>query len=156
MARKASGKIKIEFTGFEDLVKEIEKASGKIENAVIKATDAAADVVYTELRTQAAAAGVPDSVTNEIKKTPATMQNNICTATVGWELGEYNPADPSAGYKAILMNYGTPRARRTRAGENRGTMGATHFIRKTKRRSKKKVVAAQKAALNETLKGLKK
>lgn len=156
MARKASGKIKVEFTGFEDLIKEIEKANGKIDDAVVKATNAAADVVYNELHTQAAAAGVPASITNEIKKTPAKMQNNICMAAVGWELGEYNPADPSAGYKALLRNYGTPKARRTRTGENRGTLTATHFIRKTKRRSKKRVVEVQEAALNDTLKGLKK
>lgn len=153
MSRKP---LKITFEGFEDLIEEIEKAGGKVETAAIKAVNEGVDIVYNELHAQCAKTNVPASITQEIKKTPAQMKDGICSGAVGWDLGPYNPANPSAGYKAIFLNYGTPR-RKTRAGENRGQiLRAKRFIGMTKTQSRKKVKAAQEAALNEILKGLKK
>lgn len=144
----SNSKAVLTLQGFDELLKQIEKAGGSIDSAAVKATEKSADVVAAELKAQAQAADVPGSVIDEITREPVTMENNIIRGAVGWKLGNYDPRNLSKGYKAVFLNYGAVR-------KNRGTIKARGFILAAKKASKKKVKAMQQEAFEEILKGLK-
>ena len=145
----SNSKAVLTLRGFDDLLQQIQKASGSIDGAVIKATEKSAEVVAAELKAKAAAADVPESVINDITKEPVKMENNVVRGAVGWKLGAYNPRNLSKGYKALFLNYGAVR-------KDRGTIKARGFILAAKKSSKKKVKAVQQETFDEILKGLKK
>lgn len=134
--------------GFDGLIKEIEKAGGKIDNAVEKASKAGAAELESSLKAECAADGVPASVSGEIR-VEYERSGNAHKTRAGWEMGAYNPDNLSAGFKALFLNYGTPN--RTKHGK----VKARGFITRAKKKSKKKIKAAQQGALDEILKGLK-
>lgn len=144
----SNSKAVLTLQGFDDLLKQIEKAGGSIDRAALKATEKSADVVAAEMKAQAQAADVPKSVIDEIAREPVTMENNVIRGAVGWKLGSYDPRNLSQGYKAVFLNYGAVR-------KNRGTIKARGFILAAKKASKKKVKAIQQETFDEILKGLK-
>lgn len=141
MARKG---INITLDGFDELLARVEKAEGSIDGAVKKAVDAGADAAMKELKAQAAAEGVPASVTNQIGK-DIKQSGNTYQVKVGWKLGEYNPRNLSQGFKALFLNYGTPR--RTK----RGQIAPRGFIARAKKKAKPAIKKAQEEALRSIL-----
>lgn len=143
----ASSKHVLSLKGFEDMLADIERTGKNVDRAAEKALHAGAAEYEKALRAECAAANVPDSITREIE-TRVEMKNNRYRVSVGWELGEYNPAELSQGYKALFLNYGTPHRKA------HGKIKARGFIGAAKKKSKKKIKAAQAAALEEILRGL--
>lgn len=133
----------LEIKGFEKLLEKVQQAEGDIESVTTKVANECVDIMYSDLKNAANAAGVPSSVSNEITKEKASWNGNVCSAGVGWKLGSFNPDNPSQGYKAIFLNYGTPR--RSKHGQVQGRF----FITAAKKSSKKKVKKAQENALKE-------
>lgn len=134
--------------GFDKLLQQIQATNGNIENAVVDAMEKSVEIVYRDLREEAHAKGVPDSVTTEIKKDPIKADGNYISGAVGWKLGQYNPRNLSQGYKAVFLNYGAVR-------KNRGTIAARGFIAAAKEKSKKNVKSVQRKTFNEIIEGLK-
>lgn len=160
--------VKLDFKG---LLEEIQRAGGNVEAAAKQAAEECAKVVEAELKAECSADNIPASVTNEIRR-EVTVESggNVYEVKAGWEKGEYNPKDPSAAYKAIFLNYGTPKPREVEkrkrirhafGGEwvtlrkNRGTLRARGFIGRAQKNAEKKVKKVQKDTLAEILKGLK-
>ena len=143
----ARSKSVLKLEGFDYLLDEIQRAGDNINSAVDKAVKAGAAELEAELRAQCAATDVPDSITREIR-TKHTRSGNLYKCSVGWEMGDYNPDNLSAGYKALFLNYGTPH--RTKHGK----IKARGFITKAKRKARRKVKLAQAAALDEIVRGL--
>lgn len=139
----------LEVKGFEKLLEKVQQAEADIESVTTKVANESVDILYNDLKSAANAAGVPSSVVNEITKEKATFHGNVCSAGVGWKLGSFNPDNPSQGYKAIFLNYGTPR--RTKHGQIQGRF----FITRAKKSSKAKVKKVQENALKEITGGLK-
>lgn len=133
--------------GFDKLLQQIQAANGNVENAVVDAMQKSVDIVYRDLQEEAHAVGVPDSITQAIKKEPVKVEGNYISGAVGWKLGQYNPRDLSQGYKAVFLNYGAVR-------KNRGTIAARGFIAAAKEKSKKNVKAVQRKTFKEIIKGL--
>lgn len=133
----------LQVKGFEELLEKVQKAEGNIKEVTTKMANESVDIICDELKSAAIAAGVPSSVTDEITKEKASWHGNRCEAGAGWKLGSFNPDNPSQGYKAIFLNYGTPR--RSKHGQVQGRF----FIKKAKTASKKKVKKAQENALKE-------
>lgn len=133
--------------GFDKLLQQIQEAGADVDKAVVKAMEESVDIVYSDLQEEAHAVGVPDSVTQAIKKDPVKSDGNYISGAVGWKLGQYNPRNLSQGYKAVFMNYGAVR-------KNRGTIAARGFIAAAKEKSKKNVKAVQRKTFNEIIKGL--
>ena len=153
-------------TGFKELLEQIEKAGGNVDNATMRAVQESAQVVESELRNACNAAGVPSSVTSEIT-TEVTQSGNRTSAKVGWSMGNYDPKNPSAGYKAVFLNYGTPKRTVKKdhihheltggfvtLGKDRGQIAPRGFIGAAKKASGKKVKKKQEELLQEILKGL--
>lgn len=153
---------------FDPLLEKIQAANGDVAGAAVKAATESAKVVEAELKATAGAAGVPSSITSEIG-TEVNVENagNRATATVGWKMGGFNSSNPSAGYKAVFLNYGTAR-RSVRQDKmrldlgggfktfstNRGAITGRGFIAKAIEQAAPKVKKTQRAVLKETLKGL--
>lgn len=149
----AKSGITITLKGFDDLFERLREAGKDVDKAAQKAIREGARVMETELRSEAEASGVPESITREIR-TKITSKDDRYTAAVGWELDGYDPRNPSAGYEAIFLNYGTVR-RKTRRGKNRGAISKKapeqQFIARAKKRAKAKIKKQQKKVLEEAI-----
>lgn len=147
------GGIKINLKGFEKMLEDIQAAGRDADTAAAQAIAESARAVETELRAQAAASQVPDDITSEIRR-ETSHSGDRYSAAVGWKLDTYNPRDPSAGYKAIFLNYGTVR-RYTRRGFNRGAIHKRsqdqQFIYAAKKKARAKVLKIQQEMLKKSL-----
>lgn len=144
--------IKLNLDGFDEMLKKIEKAGGNVDSASRKAMGRAADIMQDELKAQMQAADEKNSMSNLIARMPSpTIENDFgrITARVGYKKGAYNPDNLSDGYKAVFINYGTPR--RTKHGK----VKARGFIQKARNRAKPKIRKEQEKILDEILRGLK-
>lgn len=154
----AKSGISINLKGFDKMLQNIQAANGDVDRAAQKATTTSAHIVDAELRAAAAASGVPNDLISQIR-THTSKASDKYEAEVGWQLNGYDPTNPSAGYKAIFLNYGTVR-RQTRKGYNRGAITkpprTKQFIYTAKKNAAKKVKAAQKEIYEKVMRDLEK
>lgn len=142
--------ITLKLTGFEEMLSAIEKAGGSIDRAVNQCMQKSAKLMEEELKTQMRSAKVKSDLINRMPSPEVEKEGNRYTARVGYVKGEYNQKNPSDAYKAIFLNYGTPR--RTKHGQ----VKARHFIENAKENAKSKIKNSQQQTLKEILGGLKK
>lgn len=142
--------ITLKLTGFKEMLTAIEKAGGSIDKAANQCMQKSAKLMDEELKAQMRSANVKSDLINRMPSPEVEKEGYRYTARVGYVKGEYNPKKPSDAYKAIFLNYGTPR--RTKHGQ----VKARHFIEKTKKKAKSKIKKSQQQTLEEILGGLKK
>ena len=140
--------IKISLTGFEELLKKIEKANGNIEQASMRCIKESADIMQTELKSAMISTGISADLVNRMPNYRLENSGARVTARVGYPETSYNPKNPSDYHKAIFANYGTPH--RKKYGEEK----ARRFIVRAKRAARKKIKAQQERTLNDILKDL--
>lgn len=140
--------IKLKLQGFEDLLKDIEKAGGSINKATRVCMENSAGIMESELKSKMQSANVAPRLISAMPAPKIESSGNRITARVGYEKGAYDPKNPSNAYKVIFLNYGTPK--RTEHGK----VSKRGFIQKAKRSAKKKIKAEQEKTLKEILKGL--
>nr|DAL63392.1 MAG TPA_asm: type I neck protein [Caudoviricetes sp.] len=128
----------------------IEKAGGSIDKAANQCMQKSAKLMDEELKAQMRSANVKSDLINRMPSPEVEKEGNRYTARVGFVKGEYNPTKPSDAYKAIFLNYGTPR--RTKHGQ----VKARHFIENAKEKAKSKIENSQQQTFKEILGGLKK
>lgn len=144
----ASSGIKIRLSGFEEVLKNIEKAGGDINKAVNIAVKKSADVVQSELKNQMLQAGVSNHLVNAMPPPSIEKEGNRFTAEVGYKKGTYDEKNPSDGYKVVFLNYGTPNRKK------HGKIVGRGFIQKAKKKATPLVKKIQTEAFNEILQGL--
>lgn len=143
----ASG-IKLTFTGFSEMIERINVSGGDINAVVNKTMKKSANVQHEELKMQMHEAkfkshsGVEDSLINRMPPPSVEWEGNRCTAEVGYKKGSFDKNNPSDAYKAIFLNYGTPR------------IAPTNFINKSKKKAKPQIKKAQEEAFNDILREL--
>lgn len=142
--------IKIKLSGFEKMLKDIEKAGGSINSACDSAMRASAQIMQEELKTQMQSAGVPADLVGAMPAPRIESTGNRFAASVGYEKGAYDPKEPSNAYKVIFLNYGTPK--RTKHGK----VKARGFIQKAKKRATPKIKKEQKKVFEKILARLQK
>lgn len=142
--------IKIKLEGFDELLTEIEKAGGTIDEAAQKCLQKSAQIMNDELTTQMQAANVDSGLINRMPPPEVEKDGNRYNARVGYKKGEYDPNKPSDGYKVIFANYGTPRR------SKHGKQPEKGFIKKAKKKASAPIKKAQKETLNNILGDLKK
>lgn len=151
-----NARLNLNLSGFEKMLANLDLASKDIDRAADSAIKESAKAVETELRSEAAAKGVPPDIIQEIKVS-TKHEADAYSAKVGWELGSYDPRKPSAGYKAIFLNFGTVR-RQTQAGQNRGEIPKRsqdqQFIYSAKKKARTKVRKVQKGVLEKIMRDL--
>ena len=161
----SSIKLKLDFEGMLEAIKD---AGGDIDRAAKQAAEQCAQTMHDELVSECNTSGVPASVSNEIVHgVNVTGGGNVYEVEAGWKMGEYNPENPSAGYEAVFLNYGTarrkvkkPRVHQTingkwvTLGTDRGAIKARGFIARAKKSASKKVKKVQNEALKKMLEEL--
>lgn len=150
MAGGADSTLKLE--GFDELIQRIEKAGGDSDKAARKARDDGAVALEQALKAECNAANVPSSLSSQIR-VKSESGNGSYKAKVGWDVPGYDPTNPAPAFKAMFLNYGTPR-RQTRAGANRGLIVARGFIQKAKRKGGRAVKKAERDAFIKIIKEL--
>ena len=153
---------------FDRLLEKIKDAGGDIDSAAKRVADQCAQTMHDELASECSASGVPSSVSDAITHdVTATAGGNVYEVRAGWKMGAYDPKNPSAGYKAVFLNYGTARrmTKKDRVhhafggefvtlGKDRGAIAARGFIARAKKGAGKKLKRIQKEALQKMLKEL--
>ena len=140
--------MKLKLEGFDDLFEQIKKAGGTVDAAARSCLEESAQIMQSELKTQMQASGVDSGLINRMPPPEVETNGNRHTARVGYKKGNYDPRDPSDGYKVVFYNYGTPRR------SKHGKVAARGFIQRAKKKASPRIKKAQKETLNKILGGL--
>ena len=137
--------IKLKLSGFDDLLEQIEKAGGTIDRAAESCLKQSAQIMQTELKNQMKESGVDNDLIARMPAPQIEKNGNAMIARVGYKKGAYNPEDLSDGFKAIFLNYGTPRR------SKHGKVEAKGFIDRAQKKARPKIKKAQKQTLEKIL-----
>lgn len=137
-----SSKAILQLKGFDDILEQIQKAGGSIDAAADSCLRQSAQIMQQELQQQMQAAGVDSGLVGSMPPPQITVKGNRYSAAVGYKKGDYDPRNPSDGYKVVFLNYGTPR--RTMHGK----VEARGFIEKAKNKARPKIKRAQQETLD--------
>lgn len=107
MASKNNIQLNIE--GFDELLKKIEDAGGSIKETVDKCMRTSAQIQQDELKAKMKKKEVSSGLIERMPAPEIKWSGNACIARVGYKKGSYDPHNLSDGYKAVFINYGTPR-----------------------------------------------
>lgn len=151
-------RIKLQLDGFEDMLARVQKANGDIDKAARDCMEKSAQILESNLRREAAAAGAE---TSEIVREVTSSKLKV-KAEVGWKLGSYDSDNPSQGYRAMFVEFGTGKHsgrsagkdRQTAAGANRGSTAPRPFMAAARKKSKKPIHAVQEETLHNIVKEL--
>ena len=142
--------LKLKIDGFDDLLRDIERAGGNLDAIMGKCLRESAEIMQNELKTQMRESRVPNSMIDAMPEPELEKDYGVLTARVGYKKGAFDPKNPSIGYKVVFLNYGTPYRTKHGKVKERG------FIQRAKKRAMPKIRKQQEKALQEDLKGLKK
>lgn len=147
--------IRLKLNGFEEFLKEIEKAGGSINSATKNCIEKTAKIMDAELRlqmleTDPSPFGNQGALGQAMPPPEIETSGNRFTARVGFKKTAYDPQNPSDFYKAVFLNYGTP------SRSKHGQVKARKFIQIAKKKANKLIKAEQEKTLKEILKGLQK
>lgn len=136
-------RLKIELTGFDDILKKIDEAGGSINGAVNTCAQESAKTLQNELKTQQQKKKVSSSLVNRMPNYEIEWNGNRCFAKVGYKMGKYDPKNLSDGFKAVFINYGTPRIKPRK------------FIKAAKSKARQQIKKQQQDTFEKILGGLK-
>ena len=137
--------IKLQLSGFDELLSQIEKAGGTIDRAVESCLNQSAYIMQSELKSEMQKSGVDSDLIDRMPTPELQKDGNTMIARVGYKKGTYNPNDISDGYKVVFSNYGTPRR------SKHGKLEAKGFIDRAQKNARKRIKKAQKEALEKIL-----
>lgn len=103
----ASG-IKIDIKGFDEMIDRLKNAGVDAKPVVDGYVKDAAKIQLEHLRHEMSATGVAADLVGRAEAS-VEWEGDRCKASVGYKKGSYDPQNPSDGYKAVFINYGTPR-----------------------------------------------
>ena len=144
--------IKLQLNGFDDLLKEIQKAEGSVDEAAEKCLRKSADIMQETLQNEMRKSNVDSGLINNMPPPEIQKEHGLITARVGYKRGAYDPKNLTDAYKVIFVNYGTPY--RSKHGKIMGKTVKRGFIQRAKSKAKKPIQQQQEATLKEILKGL--
>lgn len=135
--------LQLKFKGFDKLLEDIKDAEGNVDRVVQKCLEASAEIIRENYISEMSASRVSGSLIGRMNGNRYTKKGNRYSAKVGYIKGSYNSKNPSDGYKALFINYGTPRIK------------PREFIARMKKKSKAPVKKEQEKILKEILEDLK-
>ncbi len=140
-----ASKAVLQLKGFDDLLERIQRAGGSIDGAADSCLRQSANIMQSELKAQMQAAGVDSALIGRMPQPQITVKGNRYSAAVGYKKGNFDPSDPSDGYKVVFLNYGTPH--RTMHGK----VAARGFIKAARDKARPQMKKAQQATLEKIL-----
>ncbi len=153
-------RMRLQLKGFDEMLGEIKRAGGDIDKAAQVCMEKSVQVLESNLIKAAEASGAETSTVFH----KVTSEGNRVAAETGWELGAYDSANPSEGYRAMFVEFGTGKHsergkgkdRETQAGYNRGSTAPRPFLDKARKKSVKAIRAVQQETLQDIVKELEK
>lgn len=142
MAKK---KAILQFKGFEELLENIQKAGGSIDVVANSCIRQSAQIMHDELQSKMRSSGVDSGLVERMPQPLINIAGNRYSARVGYKMGNYNPADPSDGFKAVFWNYGTPRR------SKHGKVAAHGYVARAKKAAARKIKKEQRKTLEKIL-----
>jgi HK97 gp10 family phage protein len=136
--------IKLKLSGFDELLKQIEDAGQSIDSACESCMNQSANIMYNELKTQMRNTHVKGSLINRMPQPELEKEGNAFIARVGYEKGDFDPKNLSDGYKAVFINFGTPK------------ITPRQFVKLAKKKAAPQIKKAQKETLEKILERAKK
>lgn len=154
----AKSRLTLALKGFDDVLEKIQAAGGDVDSAARSCMDQSIKVLESNLIKEAQASGAETTTVFHA----VSVDGNRVSAETGWKLGEYNSANPSEGYEAMFVEFGTGKYsargkgkdRQTAAGYNRGSTAPRPFISKARQKSAKQIRAIQQETLQNIVKEL--
>lgn len=140
-----ASKAMLQLKGFDDLLEQIQKAGGSIDQAADSCLRQSAQIMQRELKAQMQAAGVDSELIGRMPPPQITVKDNRYSAAVGYKKGNFDPNDLSDGYKVVFLNYGTPN--RTLHGK----VAARGFIQAAKKKARPQIKREQQTTLEKIL-----
>lgn len=141
---KGGSYISLNLNGFDELFKEIENAGGSIKDAVDICMKESEHILQKELKAQMHKKKVSGDLINRMPTPETKWDGNVCIARVGYKKGSYNPTNISDGYKAVFINYGTPR------------INPRKFIKSAQTKAKPQIKKEQEETLKKIMENLSK
>lgn len=136
--------ISLNLNGFDELIRKIDKAGGTINGAVDACMRESAKIQNDKLKETMQKKNVDTGLINRMPPPEIKWEGNSCEARVGYKKGKYDPDNPSDGYKAVFINYGTPHRK------EHGKVEARGFVKE----ARKKAMTPIKKKQKETLEGI--
>ena len=137
--------IKLQLSGFDELFEQIKKAGGKVDEAAEQCLAESAQIMEDELKAQMQKSGVDSDLINRMPTPELKKDGNAMFARVGYQKGTYNPSDLSDGYKAVFLNYGTPKR------SKHGKVEAIGFVNKARSKAKNQIKKKQEETLKKII-----
>lgn len=157
-------RITLQLKGFDDMMEQIQKAGGDVNQAAESCIRESAKIMHNELTAEAQSSGMDSGLLGRMPQPEITVNGNTYKAKVGFKMGNYDPDNPSDGFKAAFFNYGTPNrqtkdekqrvsinGRWVTLGRSRGAIAEHGYIARAKKSAAPKIKKAQKKTLQEIL-----
>lgn len=141
MARKGGA---MAINGFDELISRIQKAGGTIDQAADACARKAAEVQQAHLKAQMQRVKADPGLVASMPEPEIERNGNAWFVHVGYKKGDYDPKNLTEGYKAVFLNYGTPRVKPRR------------FVAAAKKKARSAIKKAEEETLETMLKGLSK
>lgn len=104
-----AGGIKLDLKGFAEYAQKVQDAGASVDATADIVIRSSANIMKTEYQTAMASTGTSGSLIGRMPAPEIEKSGNKSTAFVGYHKGAYVPNNISDGYKAVFLNYGTPR-----------------------------------------------
>jgi hypothetical protein len=157
-------RINLQLKGFDDMLEQIKKAGGDVNQAAESCIRESAKIMHDELTAEAQSSGMDSGLVGRMPPPEIIVNGNTYKAKVGYKMGNYNPDDPADGFKAAFWNFGTPNrqtsddkqhvrinGRWVTLGRSRGAIAEHGYIARAKKSAAPKIKKAQKKTLQEIL-----
>lgn len=152
------GRMRLQVKGFDEMLDAIKRAGGDVDKAAKVCMEKSIQVLESNLISEAKASGAETSTVFH----KVTSNGNMVAAETGWKLGEYDSNNPSEGYRAMFIEFGTGKSsergkgkdRQTAAGYNRGSTAPRPFLAQARKKSVKAIRAVQQETLQNITKEL--
>lgn len=130
--------------GFDELISRIQKAGGTIDQAADACARKAAEIQQGHLKAQMQRVKADSGLVASMPEPTIERDGNVWRVRVGYQKGEYDPKDLTEGYKAVFLNYGTPRVKPRK------------FVAAAKKKARPAIKKAEQETLETILRGLSK
>lgn len=141
MAKKGGA---MSLNGFDELISRIQKSGGSIDQAADACARKAAEAQQAHLKAQMQRVKADPGLVAAMPEPTIERNGNAWFVHVGYKKGNYDPKNLTEGYKAVFLNYGTPRVKPRR------------FVAAAKKKARPAIKQAEQEALESMLRGLSK
>ena len=134
--------VKLKLKNFDVLLEKIQSAQGDIDKATENCVKRSAEIIEEEYKNHMRQTGTDEGLVERMDPIRYEHNGNSYSAKVGYEIGQYNPNNLDDAFKALFLNYGTPRIK------------PREYVAKMKKSAAPKVKKEQQKVLQEILEEL--